>query len=96
MWGMEDSMGMIVGPDGVLAESRESGVLVADLDLDRLEVLRAQTQELKLPKPYRSIPGMLRHRRPDLYAEITAPRDDLYDFWYFKRPSQGGRSEDDR
>jgi predicted amidohydrolase len=83
MWGMEDSMGMIVGPDGVLAESREPGVLVADLDLRRLEVLRAQTQELKLPKPYRSIPGMLRHRRPELYGEITAPRKDLYDFWYF-------------
>lgn len=85
IWGMEDSLGMIVGPDGVLAESTEPGVLVADLDLDRLEWLRSQTQELKFPKPYRSIPGLLRHRRPELYEEITAPRSDLYDFWYFNK-----------
>jgi 5-aminopentanamidase len=96
MWGMEDSMGMIVGPDGVLAESRDPGVLVADLDLARLEVLRAQTQELKLPKPYRSIPGMLRHRRPDLYTEITAPRKDLYDFWYFDDRSRAAPDEGPR
>jgi hypothetical protein len=77
-------MGMIVGPDGVLAESRDPGVLFADLDLDRLAELRARTQELTLPTPYRSIPGMLRHRRPELYDEITKPREGLYDFWYYE------------
>jgi predicted amidohydrolase len=91
IWGMEDSMAMIVGPDGVIAESREAGVLIGDLDVDRLGWLREKTQELTLPKPYRSIPGMLRHRRPDLYDEITAPRDDLYDFWYFDDSHQSGR-----
>jgi predicted amidohydrolase len=90
MWGMEDSMGMIVGPDGVLAESRDPGVLVADLDLDRLTELRTRTQELKLPKPYRSIPGMLRHRRPDLYDEITKEREGLYDFWYYDHDERVG------
>jgi predicted amidohydrolase len=87
IWGMEASMAMIVGPDGVVAESSEPGVLVGDLDLDRLTWLRERTQDLTLPKPYRSIPGMLRHRRPDLYGEITAPRSDLYDFWYFEDPT---------
>jgi predicted amidohydrolase len=91
IWGMEDSMAMIVGPDGVIAESREAGVLIGDLDIDRLGWLRHKTQELTLPKPYRSIPGMLRHRRPDLYGEITAPQDDLYDFWYFDDSHQSGR-----
>jgi predicted amidohydrolase len=84
MWGMEDSMGLIVGPDGVIAESTAPGELIGDLDIGRLAVLREQTQDLKLPKPYRSIPGMLKHRRPDLYEEIVAPREDLYDFHYFK------------
>ncbi|MEA2445621.1 MAG: 5-aminopentanamidase [Thermoleophilales bacterium] len=85
MWGMEDSMGLIVGPDGVIAQSTDPGELIGDLDIDRLAVLREQTQDLKLPKPYRSIPGMLKHRRPDLYEEILAPRDDAYDFFYFKK-----------
>jgi len=89
MWGMEESMAMIVGPDGVLAESRDPGVLLADLDLDRLQWLRSKTQDLKLPKPYRSIPGLLRHRRPDLYGQIAAPREDLYDFWYFEHEPTG-------
>jgi len=93
MWGMEESMGMIVGPDGVLAESKEPGVLVADLDLDRLDWLRERTQELSMPKPYRSIPGMLKHRRPDLYASIAAPRENLYDFWYFEH--RGDQAADD-
>jgi 5-aminopentanamidase len=85
IWGMEDSMGMIVGPDGVVAESTAPGVLIGDLDLERVTKLRQQTQTLDLPKPYRSIPGLLRHRRSDLYGEITLPRDDAYDFWYFDR-----------
>jgi predicted amidohydrolase len=84
LWGMEDSMGLIVGPDGVVAESTAPGELIGDLDIDRLAVLREQTQDLKIPKPYRSIPGMLKHRRPDLYDEIVAPREDLYDFFYFR------------
>jgi hypothetical protein len=46
-----------------------------------------------MPKPYRSIPGMLKHRRPDLYASITAPREDLYDFWYFEH--RGDQAADD-
>jgi hypothetical protein len=78
-------MGLIVGPDGVIAESTEPGELIGDLDIGRLAVLREQTQDLKLPKPYRSIPGMLKHRRPDLYDEILAPREDAYDFFYFKK-----------
>jgi predicted amidohydrolase len=85
MWGMEESMGMIIGPDGVVAESTKPGVLLGDVDLGRLETLRGQTEELTFPKPYRSIPGMLRHRRPELYHPITEERDDLYDFWYFSR-----------
>ncbi len=85
IWGMEDSMGMIVGPDGVVAESTAAGVLHGDLDLDRLPWLREQAQSLDLPKPYRSIPGLLRHRRPDLYEEITMRRGNLYDFWAFEQ-----------
>lgn len=81
VWGAEDALGLVIGPEGIVAEGTRDGVLLGDLDIGRLRWLREQTQALTLPKPYRAIPGMLRHRRPDLYAEIVAPRDDLYDFW---------------
>jgi predicted amidohydrolase len=81
IWGAEDALSLVVGPEGVAGASTRDGVLLADLDLERLRWLRSQTQDLTFPKPYRSVPGMLRHRRPDLYHEIVALRDDLYDFW---------------
>jgi predicted amidohydrolase len=83
----EKGMGMVAGPERVVAESEVAGVLVADVDLDRLTWLREHSQEMVLPKPYSSIPGMLRHRRPELYGEITAPREDLYDFTFYAHPS---------
>lgn len=85
-WGMEEVLTMIAGPDQLIAESRKPGVLVADVDLDRVTWLRENTQKMVLPKPYRAIPGMLRHRRPELYEKIVAPQDDRYDFWFFRNP----------
>jgi hypothetical protein len=32
------------------------------------------------PKPFRSLPGLLRARRPELYAELAQPREGLYDY----------------
>jgi predicted amidohydrolase len=80
VWGAEDALGQVVGPEGVVAASPREGVLLGDLDIARLRWLRSQTQALEFPKPYRSIPGMLRHRRPELYGQVVAPRPDLYDF----------------
>ena len=40
IWGKEDGLGMIAGRRASLAESKEPGVIVADLDLDRLAWLR--------------------------------------------------------
>jgi predicted amidohydrolase len=85
LYGMEDGLAMIAGPEAILAETKGPGVLTADLDLDRLIWLRTHTQTLELPKPYKTIPGLLRYRRPELYNLLMEPAADTYDFYYYKK-----------
>lgn len=42
--------------------------------------LRSQDDSMQEPKPFSSLPGLLRARRPELYRELGAQRDGLYDF----------------
>jgi predicted amidohydrolase len=70
----EQGVGQIAAPERILAASPEEGLLVADLDLDRLEYLRAQDERIEFPKPYDAIPGVTRWRRPELYAGLTESR----------------------
>lgn len=68
-------IGLIAGPERVLAQSGQPGILTADLDLDRIRQLRATEEELIVPAPYRTIPGHLSWRRPELYSELTRRHD---------------------
>ena len=47
------------------------GLLVADLDLDRLQFLRDEDERIEFPKRYETIPGVLRWRRPELYRTLV-------------------------
>jgi predicted amidohydrolase len=67
----EQGVGQIAAPERILAASPEEGLLVADLDLDRLEYLRAQDARIEFPRKYDTIPGMMRWRRPDLYRALA-------------------------
>lgn len=69
--GLTSGIGMIASPERVLAESSEPGILTAELDLDRIRYLRNTTEELIVPAPYRTIPGHLLWRRPELYRSLT-------------------------
>lgn len=75
--GITAGIGMVAGPERVLARSQEPGILTADLDLDRIRYLRQAEEELIVPAPYRTIPGHMSWRRPELYGELvklpTAP-----------------------
>ena len=55
-------------------------LLLATLDLDRVEWLRSHDDSMVEPKAFSSIPGLLRARRPELYEELVKPGPDLYDF----------------
>lgn len=88
LYGMEDGLAMIAGPESWLARRSDPGLITAELDLGRLRWLRSHRQSLGLPKPYKSIPGLLRYRRPEKYELLTAPQPDAYDFWYYRKLRQ--------
>jgi predicted amidohydrolase len=69
----EQGVGQIAAPERILAASPGEGLLLADLDLDRLEYLRGQDERIEFPKPYDAIPGVTRWRRPELYASLIEP-----------------------
>ncbi len=69
----EEGVGTIAGPEGILAQSPDVGLLIADLDLDRLEFLRNEDERIEFPKRYRTIPGVLGWRRPELYEPLLDP-----------------------
>jgi 5-aminopentanamidase len=72
LYGEEEGVGTVAGPEGVLAQAKGEGLIVADLDFDRLAFLRAEDEKIEFPKRYATIPGVQRWRRPELYAELTA------------------------
>jgi 5-aminopentanamidase len=72
LYGKEEGVGTIAGPERVLAQSKREGLLVADLDFDRLAFLRAQDEKIEFPKRYATIPGVQRLLRPELYAWLVA------------------------
>lgn len=79
-FGDEDGSALIGGPEAVLAQSTSEAVITADLDLARMRWLRARDDGMEKPKPFTALPGLLRARRPELYGEITAPREGLFDY----------------
>jgi predicted amidohydrolase len=76
----EAGSALIAGPESVLASGTEPGLLITDLDLERARWLRGQDDSMQEPKPFSSLPGLLRARRPELYVELGAERKGLYDF----------------
>jgi predicted amidohydrolase len=67
LFGVEDGFAHINAPEGEIASKLDEGVLVADLDLARLRYLRAEDETLRFPKLYKTIPGLWRYVRPELY-----------------------------
>ena len=73
LFGKERGIARIAAPEGVLGELEGEGILLCEVDLDRLKWLRDQDESLTLPKPYRTLPGVLRWRRPELYGVLVKP-----------------------
>lgn len=71
IYGVEDGIGMICSPEGILAEESGEAVLVAEADLDRQQWLRDQDEKIEMPKKYKVVPGTLRWRRPELYGPLV-------------------------
>jgi len=58
--GVERGMAAVFGPEADLGGRDDEGMVIADLDLDRLDVLRAADDELTTLKRYATLPGLLR------------------------------------
>lgn len=95
-------MGLVAGPEAILARSTRPGVLLADLDLGRLRWLRSRLVDAELlapPSGEEEAPssatrcGQGGDRRPDLYGPLSEPQPDAYDFFYFRRTAQPGSGE---
>ncbi len=67
LFGVEDGMALVCAPEGPLASLLEEGILLADLDLERLHTLRKEDETLDFPKQFKTIPGLWRYNRPELY-----------------------------
>ena len=74
---LEDGMAAIHSPEQAVAESAAPGILYGTIDLDRLAYLRRTDEELRVPKKYRSIPGLLRAMRPEVLeaTKRVAPQE---------------------
>lgn len=80
IFGEDRGAAMIAGPEGVLASSETDEVICAQADLERLRWLRASDDSMVKPKPFAALPGTLRARRPQLYAELAEPSGGLFDY----------------
>ena len=75
LFGLEDGMCQVSGPEGVVASMNGEGILFADIDLSRLKFMRETDEEIIVPKPYKGMPGLLKWLTPavvDLYHKTGA------------------------
>lgn len=80
LFGDERGSALIAGPETLVASSEEAGLIMADLDLQRARWLREHDDSMAEPKPFRSIPGLLRARRPGLYEPLSEQVEGLFDY----------------
>lgn len=98
-FGTEAGSALIAGPEDVLARAPRKPLIVADADLARARWLGGRDDSMEEPKPFASLPGLLRARRPELYGELAGPRpEDAYDYRGAARareaqPSEGADAE---
>jgi len=89
----ESALGaFIAGPEKMVAVRETPGLLVADLDMDRLDYLRSRNydeENLSAPEgdiePLGCRPGQIWERNPELYAELAQPHRYSVDYRYFDK-----------
>tara|TARA_B110000240_G_C13509761_1_gene458538 strand:+ start:3137 stop:3310 length:174 start_codon:yes stop_codon:yes gene_type:complete len=53
---------------------------VSSVDLERVRWLRSIDYSIKEPESFKSIPGLLRARKPNLFVEITRSQEIIFDY----------------
>jgi predicted amidohydrolase len=60
-------MAMVASPERVLAESTKEGILLAELDVDRVRELRGMAPKISGSGPFKTIPGVASFQRPEVF-----------------------------
>ena len=72
LFGDERGLAMVAAPEEILLESPNEGTHHVSVDLDRIRLLRAETDRLGSSLRYGVKPGLLTQwRRPELYEQIS-------------------------
>lgn len=84
--------GCIAGPEEMLGQRDDAGIIIADVDMDRLEFLRTHFYDEEILSPpndekevYNSRPGQNHDRRPEKYGDLVLPQKDAFDYTYMKK-----------
>lgn len=83
---------LVAGPEEMIGTLDTPGVLVADLDMDRLRYLRSRNydeENLSKPedpnlKPIGCRPGQIWERRPELYKRLSEPSKYSFNYLYWR------------
>ena len=83
---------LVAGPEEMLGTRETPGVLVADLDMERLHYLRSRSfdeENLSKPddpnfKPLGCRPGQIWERNPELYKRLSEPSPYSYNYEYWR------------
>lgn len=93
----------VAGPEEMVALRQEPGVLIASLDMERLDFLRSRNydeQSLSRPRPgWRTIrcrPGQIWERDPQLYEDLVKPHRFSFDYRYYERGLDAWKAEYER
>ena len=101
--GSRQGRGCIASPERMLAQRDDAGLIVADLDLARLDAVRSRYYDEEILSPpgpgdevYGCRPGQSHDRRPELYGELTRPQADAFEYHYERRGLATWRAEYDK
>ncbi|MBI3078955.1 MAG: carbon-nitrogen hydrolase family protein [Deltaproteobacteria bacterium] len=93
-------VGIIAGPEEAIAVSPDPGVIVGELDLERIAWYRTRyyNPEFFVPPDderfiTRCRPGQIHDRRPELYGRLTQPQEDAFDYHYSRRGLEAWQEE---
>jgi len=82
---------LVAGPEEMVGVREREGILLVELDMERLEFLRTRNyDEMFLSKPKRGVkpvscrPGQIWERRPEIYKELCEPHNYSFNYSYFK------------
>jgi predicted amidohydrolase len=67
--GENEGMALVASPERVLAFSRDEGLLLVDVDLDRIRELRGLRPKMSGTREFATIPGVLGFRRPEVFRK---------------------------